>query len=332
MLDRVPEGWDALLTSDPSATATHRPALWEAFAAALPGVAWRVLAVQEDGRLLGGAPVMRTQRGPWRELHALPWMLPAAPLAQPDARTRVDRAVARGFTALARSERVWGGTWSWYRPDGAMPAPEVFAAVPARVCTVETAVLPLADGLMSRRAVMARKQRQALDQALARPFVFAEDPAALDEAYALHLTQSRGWGHHRPLPLELSRRLLAAHDAHGPVARLYTLRTPAGLATATLVLESAHETFLWWAGTHVSARRSGAFLRLVWEIARVSEASGRQHVNLGASLGLPWVASFKHSLGVEGVTHPVLVLDAGFAPWLVRPWAARRARRMLGSA
>jgi len=332
VLDRVPEGWDALLTADPSATAAHRPALWEAFAAALPGGAWRVIAVHEDGRLSGGAPVVRTQRGPWRELHAMPWMLPGAPLAGPGLHTRVDAAVANAFTALAQEWRVSGGTWSLYRPEGAPPEAAAFAGVPGRVREVETAVLPLHAGLDARRSVMARKQRQALDQALARPFVFAEEPAALDEAYALHLTQSRGWGHHRPLPLELSRRLLAAREASGPVARLFTLRTAAGLASATLALDGEHETFLWWAGTHASARRSGAFLRLVWEIARWSEAHGRHRLNLGASLGLPWVASFKQSLGVEGVTHPVRVLDARFAPWPIRMWAARRAARMLGSA
>ena len=332
ILDRVPEGWDALLASDPGATPAHRPALWEAFASALPGVAWRVIAVHEGGRLAGGAAVMRTQRGPWRELHALPWILPGAPLAEPGAHAHVDLAVAHGIAGLAREWRVCGGTWSLYRADGPVTDETTLAHVAGRTRHVETAVLPLGAGLETLRAGIARKQRQALDQALARPFTFAEEPAALDEVYALHLAQSRGWGHHRPLPLELSRRLLAARDAHGPVARLYTLRTAAGLATATLVLEGAHETFLWWAGTHVSARRSGAFLRLVWEIARVAEAQGRRRVNLGASLDLPWVAAFKQSLGAEVVTHPVRVLDGATAPWVLRVWAVRRAARMLGSA
>lgn len=332
VLDRVPEGWDTLLSADPSATAAHRPVLWEAFTAALPGCSWRVITVHDEGRLVGGAPVMATQRGPWRELHALPWMLPAAPLAVPGAHARTDAAVAQAFTGLAREWRVWGGTWSLYRPEGPPIDEASFAVVPGRVRTVETAVLPLHAGLEARRATMARKQRQALDQALARSFAFAEEPAALDEAYALHLTQSRGWGHHRPLPIGLSRRLLTARDAQGPVARLFTLRSSAGLASATLALDGEHETFLWWAGTHANARRSGAFLRLVWEIARWAEAHGRRRVNLGASLGLPWVASFKQSLGVEGVTHPVRVLDAGFAPAPIRWWAALRAARMLESA
>ena len=330
--DAVPEGWDALLAADPSATPAHRPLLWEAFAAALPGFSWRVIAVHEQGALLGGAPVMRTQRGVWRELHALPWMLPAAPIAQPGRIAQVDDRVAHAFAALAAEWRVCGGTWSLYRPEGPAPDAAAFAGVPGGVRMVETAVLSLAGGLAARRAGLARKQRQALDHAIARPFVFAEEPDALEEAYALHLAQSQGWGGHRPLPLELSRRLLAARDASGPLARLFTLRTPAGLTSATLVLDGAHESFLWWAGTHPSGRRSGAFLRLVWEIATWAEGQGRRRVNLGASLGLPWVAAFKQSLGAEGVSHAVRVLDARHAPAPLRWLAGRRRDRMAGDA
>jgi hypothetical protein len=172
---------------------------------------------------------------------------------------------------------------------------------------------------------MARKQRQALDQALELPYVCAEEPEALGEAFALHVAQSRNWPAHRPLPIELSRRLLQARDAEGPVARLYTLRSAAGLASATFTLEGPSETLLWWAGTHPRARRSHAFLRLVWEIAQRAHAQGRRRLNLGASVGLPFVAAFKQSLGAEGFTYPVRVLDASGAPGWLR--AIARLRR-----
>ncbi len=325
VLDHVPSGWDALLAADPSATPAHRAVLWEAFAGALPGFSWRVLTHHEDGRLVAGAPVMRTQRGPWRELHALPWMLPGAPIALPGAHARADAALARTFAAYAAEECVAGGSWALYRPAGPAPEASSFEVVPGTTREVETALLPLTDGLEAQRAHMARKQRQALDQALELPYTFTEEPEALGEAYALHLAQSRDWPGHRPLPIELSRRLLRSRDASGPVARLYTLRVPGGLASATLTLEGAHETFLWWAGTHPGARRGSAFLRLVWEIAARAQAEGRARLNLGASLGLPFVAAFKRSLGAEGLTYPVRVLDASAAGW---PWAAlARLRR-----
>ncbi|MCE9627795.1 MAG: GNAT family N-acetyltransferase [Candidatus Eisenbacteria bacterium] len=317
VLDHVPAGWDALLEADPSASPAHRPILWQAFAGALPGFSWRVLAHLENGRLVGGAPLMRTQRGPWRELHALPMMLPGVPLALPGAHARVDAALAPAFEQFAASEQVAGGTWALYRPEGPAPEPAAFAVVAGGVREVETAVLPLTEGLEARRARIARKQRQALDQAMALPYTYAEEPLALGEAYALHAAQSKQWPGHRPLPLELYTGLLRARDAHGAVARLHTLRSAAGLASATFTLEGAHETFLWWAGTHPRARRSSAFLRLVWEIALRAHAEGRRRVNLGASLGLPFVAAFKQSLGAEGFTYPVRVLDARHAPgWL----------------
>lgn len=324
VLDHVPAGWEGLLAADPSATAAHRPALWEAFAAALPGASWRVLAHHEGGRLVAGAPLVRMQRGPWRELHAMPWMLPGAPIALPDHHATADAALARRFARFAAEERVAGGTWALYRPEGPPPDPGAFAALPSAVREVEAALLPLDGGLEARRTHMARKQRQALDQALELPFVCAEEPDALGEAYALHVAQSRQWSGHRPLPIELSRRLLQARDPRGPVARLYTLRSASGLASATLTLEGAHETFLWWAGTHPRARRASAFLRLVWEIARRAESEGRRRVNLGASIGLPFVAAFKQSLGAEGFTYPVRILDARAAAWFVRLLAGRR--------
>lgn len=37
--DRAPGDWATLLAADPSASPAHRPEVWEAFAAAMPGCA-----------------------------------------------------------------------------------------------------------------------------------------------------------------------------------------------------------------------------------------------------------------------------------------------------
>src|SRR5688572_28667830 len=81
VLDDVPAGWDALLAGDPAASPAHRPGLWQAIAAAIPAFDWRLLASYEGGVLEAGAPVMIERRGPFRWLHALPWLLPGAPVA-----------------------------------------------------------------------------------------------------------------------------------------------------------------------------------------------------------------------------------------------------------
>lgn len=331
-LAHVPPSWPALVEADPSASPSHRAAVWEALAATLPGFEWRLLAHEEHGQLVGGAPVVISRRGPLCWLHALPWLLPAAPLARPGAHARVDAALADAFATLAREQRVLGGEWSWYRPDGPEPDAAALARVPGSTRHVEAALLRLSGGPERLRAAMHRKQRQALEHARAQGLVFAEEPAALDEAYALHLSQSRHWPGHRALPLELSRRLLQVPPAGGPMARLFTLRSTHGLVSATLALDGPHETFAWWSGTHPRGRRQQAFALLLWSAAEWAAAHGRRRFNLGASTGLGAVAAFKQSLGGENFTYPVRVLDARHASWPGRTFMAlQRLRRRRGT-
>jgi hypothetical protein len=334
-LDRVHPGWAALLGADPSASPSHRPELWSALAAVVPGFEWRLLVLEEDGALLSGAPVILDRRGPFAWLHALPWLLPAPPLAAPGAHARAEPEIARAFAELARAERAVGGAWSFYRPEGAGPRAEVLAAVPGETRTFEAALLRLGDGLATLHARMNRKQRQAIEQARARGFQFAEEPAALEEAYALHLSQSRHWPGHRPLPLALSRQLLGA-GGREPIARLFTLRSQRGLLSATLALDGPAETFVWWSGTHPEGRRGQAFALLLWSVAEWAAARGRSRLNLGASTGLPHVAAFKQALGAEGFRYPVRWLDASAAAWPGRSLAALqgaiRRRRPRGDA
>src|SRR5206468_9323461 len=115
---------------DPSASPSHRAGVWAALVAALPGFEWRLLTHNEDGVLVGGAPVIIARRGPFRWLHALPWLLPAAPLARPGAHARVDAALCDAFASLAREQRVVGGEWSFYRADGPPPEAATLARVP----------------------------------------------------------------------------------------------------------------------------------------------------------------------------------------------------------
>lgn len=326
----VPEGWSALLAADPSASPSHRPELWEAIAATIPSFEWRLLTVHDHG-LAGGAPVVVSRRGPFRWLHALPWLLPAPPLARPGAHAAVDEATCEAFARLAMEVRAVGGDWSFYRPEGPGPAPAALERVAGETRAFTAALLPLDDGIEGVRARLQRKQRQALDQARARPFVFAEEPDAVGEAHALHLTQSRHWPGHRALPLELSRRLLRAGPADAPVARLFTLRMPAELVAAALALDGPHETFVWWSGMRPEGRRTHAFLLLLFSVAAWAAARGRRRLNLGASGGLSPVASFKTALGATEIRYPVCWLSARHASLAGRALAraqtfARRGR------
>jgi hypothetical protein len=303
-----------LLAADPSASPSHRPEVWAAVAAALPGCEWRLLAHEADGALVAGVPLVLARRGPFRWLHALPWLLPAPPLARPGAHAQADAVLADAFAALARDQQAVGGEWSLYRPEGPAPSAAVLERVPGETRWFEAALLRLEHGLEPLRARMSRKHRQALEHTRARGYAFADEPAALDEAHALHLSQAQAWGRHAPLPLELSRRLLAA-GGEEPAARLFTLRSPRGLVSATLALDSRHETFVWWSGTHAEGRRTQAFAWLLWCVGEWAARRGRRRLNLGTSTGLPHVAAFKEALGAEAFRYPVRWLDASAAGW-----------------
>ena len=315
-LDHVPAGWDSLFAEDPSASPSHRPEAWAALAAAIPGFEWRLLVHRREGAIAAGAPLVLARRGPFRWLHALPWLLPAPPLARPGTHAAGDAAIAHAFAQFAREQRVVGGEWSFYRPEGPAPEEAALAIVPGETRWFEAALLKLDHGLEPLLKRMSRKQRQALDHARERGYTFADEPEALDEAHALHLAQAKAW-ESRPLPLELSRRLLAPATGE-PIARLFTLRGRDGLVSATLALDSPCETFVWWSGTHPSGRRTQAFAFLLWCVCEHAAARGRRRLNLGASTDLPHVAAFKSSLGAEAFRYPVRRLDARVAGWAGR--------------
>ena len=315
-LATAPPGWAELHQRDPNATPAHRPELWAAFAEAMPGLRAWFLAVFEGAALIGGAPVLIERRAGFHWIHSLPWLLPGAPLAVEGAHAAVDASVGLELAAMQKELHAVGGEWALYRPHG--PTVEVSSlSMPGGVTRVlETSIVDLAGGLEAAQRRLDRKTRQAIARARARGLVFAEEPQALIEAYALHLRQSRTWPGHHALPIELARRLLsgtAAYGLGGPPARLFTVRDGRGLLSAVLALDHPNETFLWWSGTHPDGRARSAFPVLMWSVIEWASGAGRARVNLGASAGLEGVSLFKDAMGASLIRYPVRWLDSRHA-------------------
>jgi hypothetical protein len=295
-------------------------------AAVLPGMSVRCLAIEAGGALAGGMPVLVERRAGFHALHALPLLLSGAPLARAGAHAEVDAAAGAGLGSLQRELRAVGGEWALYRPGGPPVAQGALEPVTGETRWFETAVVTLADGLEAAWTRMDRGSRQGIRQAVERVDC-AQEPEALEAAYALHVAQSRAWRVHRPLPLELSRRLLEdAGDGLGPVARLFTARHRGTLVCATLVLDHPCEAMPWWSGADPEARRLHAFPALLWSVVEWAHGAGRARVNLGASESLGSVSAFKDSLGARSERYPVRWLDAAGASAPGRALAALQRR------
>jgi CelD/BcsL family acetyltransferase involved in cellulose biosynthesis len=324
VLDHAPEGWGDLIEHDADATPGHRPEMWIALSAALAGFEPRVIAIEDGGELIGGMPLMIERRGALAWLHALPYLLSGAPLARPGHRAEVDASAADALAALSQELRAAGGEWSCYRPEGDAIADHALDRLSGETRWMESAVIDLTSGAAAARRGMDRKARQDVSRSRDQGVRFGEEPAALEEAYALHARQSRAWSGHRPLPIELSRRLIDSGIGHLMIAR-----DGRGMLCATLALEGPHDGFVWWSGSHPGARAAEAFPGLLWWIAEWSAARGRRRFDLGASRGIVPIERFKRSLGARAVRYPVRWLDAREAPPLGRLAAAlqRRLRR-----
>ncbi|MBI1798634.1 MAG: GNAT family N-acetyltransferase [Candidatus Eisenbacteria bacterium] len=316
-LDAAPREWGALLELDPDATPAHRPEVWSALAAALPAMTPGVIAVEDNGRLIGGAPFVIERRAGLAWIHALPFLLPGAPLALPGQGAAVDLMVADAIATLQRELRTAGGEWACYRASGGAVATHALEIPSGETRWVEAEVIDLSGGIEAARRAMGRKVRQGIARTIREGLLCAAESGALEEAYVLHVRQSRGWSAHRPLPLELSRRLIEAN-----VAQLVTARDRRGLLCAALALEGARETFLWWSGAHEQARRSDAYAALLWWTAERAAERGCARLNLGASRGLIAIDAFKDALGARRVRYPVRWLDARHAPAAGRAIAA----------
>jgi hypothetical protein len=321
LLDTPPAGWSALLRSDANATPAHRPEV----AAALAGVlgmepAW--VAVEDGHGLAGGASFCLERRAGARWLHAMPFLLPGAPLAREGAAAVVDAAVASAIAGLQRDRHLAGGEWCFfYRPAGGVESSAI-DQVPGRTTVFHTAVLRLAPGTAFESG-LDRDERHLLRRARRAGLAFAEDPAALDEVYALHLAQSRAWRGHTPLPLELSRRLLESGlDGAGPAGRVVVLRAAGRLVAGMFVLDHDREVFAWWSGARREGRSAAATRLLMAATADWAAARGRSRLNLGGSGGIGSLSDFKRSLGAVDVPVAVRWLDASCAPWPARGLAA----------
>jgi hypothetical protein len=324
-----PHGWEALCAADPDATPAHQPALAAAFAATQSGTVAQFLALERNGELRGGMPIVVQRRAGFHWLLAMPSSLPGSPLAFDRAeREEIDLAAAIALDALAAELGSVGGLWVCYRPAGPPVLDAALRIVSGETRRFEAAHMPLGGGLEPLLQRMDRKTRKEIRQAREQGLRVVEAPGELETVYALYRAQSRSWRNHRALPLELLRRILLPRTggSGAPLARLFVASDRRGVLAGVLALDSPCETLPWWSGTHPDARLAHAFPLLLWSLIEWAHAHGRVRVNLGASADRGAVLAFKESMGAVAFQYPVRWLDARYAPLAGRAVAALQER------
>jgi hypothetical protein len=311
-----PPGWRELLRADPTARFAHDPEVLRALADVLPSHEARYLVLEREATLVGGLPVLVERRAGWTWWHALPRLLPGAPLALPGSHQEVDATCAVALRDAMAQARALGGEWVGYRPEGP-PALAALEQVPGETRVMTAFLVDLSGGLDAAWARADRETRRGIRQARERGVVVAAERAALEEGYALHRAQARGWRGYQPLPLELSRRLLGVERSAFLVAR-----EEGRLLAGVLAFASAGEGFVWWSGARPEARPSRAYAALLWGAVEWAHGLGCARLNLGASAGREAVEGFKRDLGAQPHDYPVR--------WLAPMQAGPAGRLVLG--
>ncbi len=319
-----PPRWQELLEGDPNASFAHAAGFVRTLAEVLPGHEARFLGVEENGELQGGMALLVERRGAWSWWRAMPFLLPGAPLARPGRHALVDAACARALDEALRGSRALGGEWVGYRPWGE-PLVGALAAVPGETRTFTAFRVDLSRGLEAARARMDRETRRGILRIHERGLRVGPEAAALEEGYALHRAQARAWPGHRPIPLELARRLLALEGCAFLAARQGDT-----LAAGVLALAARQEAFVWWSGARPETRASHAYAALLWGAAQWAAARGCRSLNLGASAGREPVEVFKLGLGATPFDYPVRWLAPPRPGVVARAYLVAQAWRRRG--
>jgi len=306
-----PADFDAFAAGARGRTFATGAAFHHAFTRHGPGWGGMTIAVRagEDGRGPLAAAlegwVERRLGGAW--LRAEPFGAPAGPLFAPglDAAERV--AAARllwgELDRVARAFGWIGGDLTYAGPAATDPALRAPASLGAERVDVSH-VIDVSAGPDAWRAALRKRARQQFTEAerLGVSVEASADPADVGAVHALHSAQVRAWGGREPRPLAFYRTLL---EAPGGGVRLWVARAGGAVVCGTLVFVDPEESYVWWSGSGLEARRLVAFPYL---LSRVVVECGSLRVSLGFSNREERLTDFKEQMGAAAVEVPILEL------------------------
>jgi CelD/BcsL family acetyltransferase involved in cellulose biosynthesis len=300
--------WEALLAADPRATLFQHPSWNLRYTRHHPRTQARWLEARDGGAMLhGGLPYVRAHRLGLGALVSGVGGTYAGPVAR-EPGGAAERALLRFFLQwggprVVRRELVWG------RPEP--PAGDL-----AALREIETAVFEARGGFESfwrgtfpknRRNECNRSERRGLHVRASR------DEDDLRRFLPIYQDQARRWGIQAE-PAEYLLEILREEAA----TLFFAAVLDGDVVGGHLCFHLADELLAW---TGTTRRIEGVFPSslLIKEEMRYTCDQGLGSLNLGSSLGLSGVASYKRLLGATSSRRWLLFREA---------WPARLARRL----
>ena len=291
----------------------------DAFARAFErhGPGWPAWSITVGDPAAGGATVAaltaRIERrfgGAW--LRAMPFGVPAGPLFAPglsaDARRLAAFALWTELALDARAEGWLGGDFTYSGPaanDSTLRAP----AALGRERIDEAHVIDVSAGADAWLAGLRKRARQQLTKAERLGVTIERTSAAPDLAavHALAAEQAAAWGVRAVHSLAFYQELLAAPEAAGG-ARLWVARAEGRVVCGVLAFVdvAAGESYVWWSGSGLEARRLLAFPSVLSRVVTDAAAEGIARVSLGFSGHQARLTDFKEQMGAQPVPVPIL--------------------------
>jgi CelD/BcsL family acetyltransferase involved in cellulose biosynthesis len=300
-----PEEWEDLLAADPRSTLFQHPRWNLRYARHHPRARARWLEARDGaGELVAGLPYVRTQRFGLRAVVSGAGGTYAGPVARhPTGRAEAEliaRFLERGGPRVVRRELVWG------QAEPPVPASPWLRSIEAAVFEVPEDFEAFWRGTFpkNRRNECNRSERRGLRVELTR------DEAALRRFLPIYEGQAKEWG----IEAEPGEYLVEVLREE-PRALFFVARFEQEVIGGHVCFQLEDQLFAW---TGTTQRREGLFPSslLIKEEARYVCEHGLGLLNLGSSLGLSGVASYKRLLGASSARRWLLFREARPLGWV----------------
>lgn len=296
-----PRTWGALNAADPDASIFHDP-LWLGALLSLyrEFQPHHLVARDETGRLLGGLPAVRIDRGGLRQILSLPFGSYGTPLVAAGAGESPELIRGRLVEAWRLEARRAGVVRAYLAPFARHAPDPARARLPGSWRRAErTHLIPLDEGFEKIWFERYDKENRTASRKAVRLGVVVtpeSGPAAAEILESLYRHQAREWTWHALYRYGLFRAML---ERLGERARLWIARHQEQPVFAVLAFQHKDTVMPWVSGASPGARALCAGNLIHKVIIEDACRRGSALYNFGSSGGLPGIEAFKVAFGGE---------------------------------